>query len=81
MLIESVNAQVAEANAFVMQLLPECELAESFSGTQVFRIAKEKVVVSKVFSAFTSSKPPSVLDWGLSMTTLEDVFLTIMRNS
>jgi hypothetical protein len=37
------------------------------------------VVVSRVLRAFTVDKPEYVADWGLTLTTIEDVFLHIVR--
>ena len=37
------------------------------------------IVVSKALRAFTQDKPAFVVDWGLSRTTLEDVFLRMVR--
>ncbi len=72
-------SHVEAAVAFVTAKVPAAELVESFAGALHFRVAKEQLVASAVFRAFMMERPRTIVDWGLSMATLEDVFLNIAR--
>lgn len=74
-------ALVDEANKFVLSNIPHAEVVESFSGAISFRVPKDKLVVSQVFRLFSGDQRPSFIhDWGLSMATLEDVFVNIAKS-
>jgi len=67
------------AQDFILKNFSDMELEEAFAGTISFRVPKEKLVVSKVFEVMQFNRPEYIHDWGLSMTTLEDVFINILR--
>jgi len=43
-------------------------------------IFQDKLVVSELFEVMQNERPDFINDWGLSMTTLEDVFLNIAKS-
>jgi len=74
------NDDTDAAAKFVAEKFPEAELEETFAGTLTYRVSKERMVVSKVFKIFENEKPAFIDDWGISMTTLEDVFVNIAKH-
>jgi len=57
-------------------------LEEKFPGNFTYRIQKKDFVMSHILEHLLKDQSEyKIEDWGLSQTTLEDVFLTIVRNS
>lgn len=71
--------QIEEVTRFMGTRFPAAVLEESFSGTLTFRIPKDQLVVSDLFQVMQFERPDCISDWGLSMTTLEDVFVEIQK--
>lgn len=71
--------KVDATTSFMESKFPFAELDESFAGTLSFKIPKDKLVVSELFAVMQQEKPAFIHDWGLSMTTLEDVFVNIAK--
>jgi len=68
------------AYQYVKKILPEVVLHTEFKGNMLFEIEKKFVKVSKVFKEIEAQKSEfGIIDWALSQTTLEDVFLNIVR--
>jgi len=66
---------------FVKQIVPNAEIAETFPGNYSFAIPSANLVMSEVISALLADKGAhGIKDWGLSQTTLEDVFLNIVKH-
>lgn len=69
-----------KAMACVQQILPEAKLHVEFAGNIQYEIPKQYVKVSKVFKEMEQNKEKfGIKDWALSQTSLEDVFLNIVR--
>ena len=70
----------AGATSFVQQLMPGAAIRDSINGVVTLDVPKSSVVMSKVFGEMEESKGRlHIKDWGLSHTTLEEVFLKIVR--
>jgi len=69
------------AKEFVKKILPTAELQESFPGNFTYRIHRQDFVMSSTLQQVLSCKDEyGIRDWGISQTTLEDVFLNIVKN-
>ncbi len=67
--------------AGIKEVLPNAELEESFSGNNTYRIPTEGFKMSSMLSALINGKEKmGINDWGISQTSLEDVFLNIVKN-
>jgi len=70
------------ASGYIKKLIPNAVLEEKFPGNFTFRIQKKDFVMSHILENLLKDQAEyKIDDWGLSQTTLEDVFLTIVRNS
>ncbi|ELR11324.1 ABC transporter A family protein [Acanthamoeba castellanii str. Neff] len=77
-----------QVTAFVRELLPSASLVEKFAGNATYQIPSTNLVISELFEVMEEKKdeadilfqPLLITDWGISQTSLEDVFLTIVRN-
>jgi len=67
--------------AYVKEILPTAVITETFPGNLTFGIPTSDLVMSQALSSLIADKERSkIRDWGLSQTTLEDVFLNIVKN-
>ena len=58
-----------------------CFLREPVNGTGKFELQRESVKLSKVFAALEGAKERlGVKDWGVTETTLEEVFINLSKN-
>jgi len=72
----------ATALAYVKELMPESRIVDSINGVHTYVVPKEGVQMSTIFSGMTSNKDKyQIKDWGLSHTTLEEVFLQIVSTN
>lgn len=70
-----------QVTAFVRELLPSASLVEKFAGNATYQIPSTNLVISELFEVMEEKKDEAgITDWGISQTSLEDVFLTIVRN-
>jgi len=70
----------AQAEAFVLSILPRARLVDAINGVRSYLVPKEGVVMSSVFEGMVGEcKNHHIKDWGLSHTTLEEVFLQIVQ--
>jgi len=76
------NQENEEAvTSFVKEILPGSSLAESFPGNFSYSIPSKDLVMSTLISNLLSNKDKvGIKDWGISQTTLEDVFLNIVKH-
>ena len=52
-----------------------------FAGNAAYQIPSTNLVISELFEVMEEKKDEAgITDWGISQTSLEDVFLTIVRN-
>ena len=66
---------------YVLSILPKARIITNFAGNVTFEVAKESIVCSKLFMQMETNKEKhGIKDWALSQTSLEDVFLNIVRN-
>jgi ABC-type proline/glycine betaine transport system ATPase subunit len=69
-----------QAVAYVSSIIPEATIHVEFKTNIIYEIEKQYVKVSKIFKQIESEKDNvGISDWALSQTTLEDVFLNIVR--
>jgi ABC-type multidrug transport system ATPase subunit len=74
--------RVKLADDFVMSLLPSATVESSSRETREYQVARDQVVLSKVFSAMQARNDSiGILDYGVRQTSLEEVFLKIARES
>ena len=65
-----------------MSLLPSATVESSSRETREYQVARDQVVLSKVFSAMQARNDSiGILDYGVRQTSLEEVFLKIARES
>ncbi|KEH31923.1 ABC transporter A family protein [Medicago truncatula] len=66
----------------VQRLTPNANKIYHLSGTQKFELPKEEIKMANVFRAIEAAKRNfTVFAWGLSDTTLEDVFIKVAREA
>ena len=76
MLAVDDRAHEEPATAFVKQLLPGAAVRDSINGVVTYDVPKASVVMSQLFAQMEAEKARlHITDWGLSHTTLEEVFL------
>ena len=73
--------QAERAKAFVFDLFNgDAELDEEFTTSAKFMIREKNFKISFIFDEMERQKHAhGILDWGMSQTTMEDVFLAIVR--
>lgn len=63
----------------VLSLAPQALLRDAINGVRVYSVQKSQVQIGALFEAIESRKGElGIKDWGLSQTSLEEVFLTIV---
>jgi len=68
----------AEADQFIRELIPQCELINELAGTRNYEVPKSAVTLESVFKAMEENKDRlGITDWAITNTTLEEVFLKI----
>ncbi|KAJ3297206.1 hypothetical protein HK104_000723 [Borealophlyctis nickersoniae] len=75
---------VATASAYIESLLPPGNYTklDSFAANTSYEFTNEKGLVGRVFEEVESHKGEvGILDWGLSQTTLEEVFVRIISDA
>ncbi|PHT47857.1 ABC transporter A family member 7 [Capsicum baccatum] len=71
-----------EVEHMVRRLSPNANRIYHISGTQKFELPKQEVRIADVFQAVEKAKSRfTVYAWGLSDTTLEDVFIKVARTA
>ena len=81
MLAAPMQQQTA-LEAMVRQLAPSAELRDAINGVRVYTVPKASVKVGELFESIEAQKVAlGIKDWGLSQTSLEEVFLTIVSNT
>ncbi|KAJ6244171.1 atp-binding cassette transporter subfamily a abca [Anaeramoeba flamelloides] len=71
-----------ECHDFIMDLFPKAQLLNSLACNRQYEIPKKDVSLSKTFQIIENNKEKlGILDWGISQSTLEEVFLRITRES
>jgi len=67
--------------SYVKQILPTSHLAETFPGNFTFSVPTADLKMSYIISTLLAEREKrGIKDWGLSQTTLEDVFLNIVKH-
>ncbi|KAI3974934.1 hypothetical protein MKX01_005045 [Papaver californicum] len=81
MTTSSKNDEV-EVENLVRRLSPKANKIYNMSGTQKFELPKEEVRIADVFAAVENAKRKFTINaWGLTDTTLEDVFIKVARGA
>ena len=71
-----------EVENMVMRLSPNAKKIYHLSGTQKFEIPKEDVRIGDVFEAVENAKTNFTVNaWGISDTSLEDVFIKVAKEA
>merc|ERR1719409_525899 len=72
----------AAATSFATALMPGAAVRDSINGVVTFDVPKANVVMSRLFEEMEGNKERlHIKDWGLSHTTLEEVFLKIVSDT
>merc|ERR1712023_372682 len=74
--------KAAEADAFVMQVVPFAKLETHFGDQRTYQVHKDDVQLSHVFQEMLN-RPADVgiKDYGVRQTSLEEVFIKIAKES
>jgi len=64
---------------YIKSILPSAKLTEQFPGNHTYQISGQTFVMSELLNNFISGGTGLIKDWGISQTTLEDVFLNIVK--
>ena len=71
-----------KAHAYVLTLMPQARLVDSINGVRTYIVPKGAVKMSALFEGMEANKAEyRIKDWGLSHTSLEEVFLQIVAAS
>lgn len=66
---------------FVKTVLPKSVLLTKFNGNFSFQVPLEGLEVSNIFEIFEKNKEELLIsDWGISQSSLEDVFMKIVED-
>eukprot|EP01090_Pellita_catalonica_P017588 TRINITY_DN5345_c0_g1_i1.p1 TRINITY_DN5345_c0_g1~~TRINITY_DN5345_c0_g1_i1.p1 ORF type:complete len:450 (-),score=66.30 TRINITY_DN5345_c0_g1_i1:98-1447(-) len=80
--INFTDAARETAVKFVTATAPTAVIVEEFPGTCTFQIPRADLQISMLFDRMEKGKKKvGITDWGINQTSLEDVFLTIVRNN
>jgi len=67
---------------YIKEILPRSSLRSEFNGNFVFQVPLEGLEVSRLFDDLEArSKELAISDWGISQSSLEDVFMEIVKSS
>ena len=81
MIAASVDQQDA-THKLILSLAPKAALRDAINGVRIYQVAKGEVEVASLFEGIEAKKSElGIQDWGLSQTSLEEVFLTIVGQS
>lgn len=71
-----------EVENLVFTLSPNAKKIYQISGTQKFELPKQEIRIADVFSAVGNFKSKvTVQAWGLADTTMEDVFIKVVKRA
>lgn len=80
--ITTSSSHEAEVESMVRSLSPNAQKVYHISGTQKFELPKQEVKISDVFREVQKAKSRfTVYAWGLTDTTLEDVFIKVAHEA
>ncbi|KAL6888888.1 hypothetical protein ACP4OV_009914 [Aristida adscensionis] len=78
--ITTAVGEEAEVEKLVRSISPSMKRTYHIAGTQKFEMPKQGVKISNVFQAMEHAKTYlNIIAWGLSDTTLEDVFIKVAK--
>jgi len=70
------------ATGYVKTLLPSAQIVDSFPGNFSYRVGIDSFVMSNVIEGFLQNKDRyKIKNFGISQTTLETVFVNVVRES
>lgn len=79
--VSAAPDRVEDAKAHVLTLLPDAQVESSFAGLLKFSVTPkpgEEIDLSSIFLGLEDGKEKSgIRDWGISQTTLDNVFLRV----
>lgn len=68
--------------SYIEEILPRGKLVTAFNGNIIFKIPLEGFIVSELFEKLEEVKEDlRISDWGISQSSLEDVFMEIVDSS
>ena len=68
---------------FISDKIPQAKLTSKTHGQNIYTIDRDNIVVSNLFKIMTSNEAADngVHDWGISQTSLEEVFVNIAKKA
>jgi ABC-type multidrug transport system ATPase subunit len=75
----STKAELKTLKQFIQLHLPQAHLASEFNGSLTYQVPKSSCKISWIFQLLEDSKEElGVADWGISQSSLEDVFMQVV---
>jgi len=79
-----INAKVGAQESvarYIEETIPTAQVVNSVGTSSIYRLQKEGMKVSKLMREIETAKEKiGIDDWGLSQTSLEEVFLSICKD-
>jgi len=70
----------SQVKDYISHIIPSAKLTEEMPGNLTYQISSQSFVMSELLNNFIgANKNDLIKDWGISQTTLEDVFLNIVK--
>lgn len=77
--MENIQLKVSE---YIKEILPNSKEISNFNGNFIYQIPMEGLKVSQLFEKLEENKARlSISDWGISQSSLEDVFMEIVNSA
>jgi ABC-type multidrug transport system ATPase subunit len=75
----SLDSTVRNVRSFVEDVIPHASILTEFNGNLVYQVPIDRCKVSSIFREFETHKNNiGIDDWGISQSSLEDVFLRVI---
>jgi ABC-type multidrug transport system ATPase subunit len=79
--VSFLEQDAERVKSFMKRVLPTASIASDFAGTCLYEVPRADVRMSEVFRMMEENKVQAgIRDYGLSLTSMEDVFLQIVRD-
>jgi len=79
----NLNSKIGNENTvaeYIQKILPDAKLVNRVGTSSIFKLSKNQFKVSELLKEIESSKNEvGIEDWGISQTSLEEVFISICK--
>jgi ABC-type multidrug transport system ATPase subunit len=80
LMINCDKKKIEEVKKYISELLPSSELGRSFGGHLIFKVQKKDMKIVDLIDKIEEEKVEHfIYEWAVSDTTLEDVFMNIVK--